>query len=505
MSGRSRPTLRSLGNDHLAATASIELPRGSGVQRSDYAQVCGKICQAQWRSDWGAAPALDHLLDAEQVDHATKILCDQTTLIADCIRAGAATVDRVYRELVRTGRPTRKAEFGERVASAIGTFVLDHGVPPGLVDQRRIAARIVAAIHSKPVLLSPAEFAARCSAPYDQQWSASGAANLAALPPSRIGLGNDMQPSLITARHRGIEHNWRLGTDRSVYDRYALYTRRANKMAPDNDPMPNEVCTSVPFDAEGRADIEVQRACECLGLARTEHRSALIAAATAASASPPAEPANPETAVTWSAWREANSSLAAEPWEPGLLEGFSQVVARSVQRHRTPRAAPGDVAAGVAGSVTHDEAGGLTLVDIRNPGVDPADAAVAQALVRKLWMGLLAWEQQTGPPIRSRDLVGLVNTALQYAVPEALRIWAVEGRSEPSTARLNATIVLIHHDRDLAARIAADSTGTSWAGIYEGAASKTAGPAWPEVYLSADELAEYLRGNASDQGWTDEY
>ena len=511
MSGRSRPTLRSLGNDHLTTTASIEFPRGSGLQRSDYAQLCGKICQAQWQPGWGATPALGHLLDAEQADHATKVLCDQTSLIADCVRAGATTVDRVYCELILTGRPTRKTEFGERVASAIGTFVLDHGVLPGPDDQRRIAARIVAAMHSKPVLLSPAEFATRCHSDYDQQWSTSGAARLAALPPSRIGLGSDVQPPLITARHRGIEHNWRLGTDRSVYDRYALYARRPNETVPENVTLPDRrptldnVTTSAPFDAEVRADIEVQRACECLGLARTEHHSALIAAATAASASPPAGLADPDTVVTWSAWREADVLLADDTWESDLVEGFMQVVASSVQRHRAPRVAPQDLAAQVADSVTHDEAGSLTLVDIRNPGVDPADAAVAQALVRKLWMGLLAWEQQTGPPIRSRDLVGLVNAALQYAVPEALRIWAVEGRSEPNTARLNATIILVHHDRDLAATIAADSTGMSWAGVYEGAASKAAGAAWAEVYLRVDELAEYLRGNASDEGWTDEH
>jgi hypothetical protein len=475
----SRPTLRTVAGAFLDEHTAGSFVRGSGLQRSDCIRLCLKFCRKYWERSIAELPRDSDPLTAPAAEHAASILAEHKSAIAGSLETATRVITRLDRLLTERGTVRRRTEYGEMVISAVGTGAVNTSVPDA-AGQLVIVGNVLAGLDASPPLLPRATFAERYVDRYEQLWAQAGADNLDAHAPSRIGLGSDERPLLVSAPYRELDHNWFLGSDRSIYDRYRLHAKRSAASR-------SVQARAAGGPAGGRTDLaelEVWRACQPYGLAHQEHRVALRSLYVAISAFDPrsnsaACPTGTDgPSRTWKDWRAGDTALSRQTWlDASMIEATSAYI-RIWRR------------SGVSGWSAAER---FSALDLR---LEQA----SEAAVRKLWMDLFRCEREQTEPARSGRLAAFVGTAFDKGVAEALARWEDpgKGRPAPDATRTTATRLLLEKNAALRAAVLADPRGRSWAEPYEQAARSAVGPAWVQTYLSVRELEEHLRLTTPD-------
>jgi len=473
----SRPTLRTVAGAFLDEHASGAFVRGSGLQRSDCVRLCLKFCRKHWDRSIARQPRDCEPLATPAVEHAASILVAHRSTIESSLEAAGTVISTLERLLAARGTLRRRTEYGEMVISAVGTAAVN-GEVPDEAARRTIVGSVLAGLDASPPLLSRETFAERYVDRYEQLWNQAGAGNLDSHAPSRIGLGSDERPLLVSAPYRELDHNWFLGSDRSIYDRYRLHAKRSAASRSVSQTTP------APAEAGDLAELEVWRACQPYGLAHSEHRVALRSLYVAISAFDPQCGAGSATAPgysrKWKDWRAGNVALSPRTWLDESMIEATRAYIRIWHRSR------------LSGRAAAERFGAL---DLR---LEQA----SEAAVRKLWMDLFRCEREQHEPARSGRLAAFVGTAFDKGVAEALARWEEPGRGRPApdATRTTATRLLLERNASLRAAALGDPSGRSWAEAYEQAARQAVGPAWIQTYLSVRELATYLQDTAATLG-----
>ena len=473
----SRPTLRTVAGAFLDEHASGAFVRGSGLQRSDCVRLCLKFCRKHWDRSIADQPRDCEPLVSQAVQHAASILVAHRSMIEGSLEAAGTVISTLERLLAERGTVRRRTEYGEMVISAVGTAAVN-GEVPDEAARRSIVGTVLAGLDASPPLLSRETFAERYVDRYEQLWTQAGAGNLDSYAPSRIGLGSDERPLLVSAPYRELDHNWFLGSDRSIYDRYRLHAKRsaASRSMPQTPP-------TAPTRTGDLAELEVWRACQPYGLAHDEHRVALRSLYVAISAFDPERGAGSAAAPsfrTWKDWRAGNVTLSRQTWLDESMIAATRAYIRIWHRSR------------LSGRTATERFGAL---DLR---LEQA----SEAAVRKLWMDLFRCEREQHEPARSGRLAAFVGTAFDKGVAEALARWEEPGRGRPApdATRTTATRLLLERNASLRAAVLGDPSGSAWADAYEQAARQAVGPAWIQTYLSVRELTMYLGDTAATLG-----
>jgi hypothetical protein len=474
----SRPTLRTVAGAFLDEHASGAFVRGSGLQRSDCIRLCLKFCRKHWDGSIADYPRDSEPLAGPAVEHASSILVSHRPTIEGSLDAAGKIILSLERLLAERRTVRRRTEYGEMVISAVGTSAVNDQVPDDAAQQA-IAGNVLAGLNASPPLLSREMFAERYVDRYEQLWAQAGAENLDAHAPSRIGLGSDERPLLVSAPYRELDHNWFLGSDRSIYDRYRLHAKRSAA----SRSMPAQTAPAAAGQSGDLAELEVWRACQPYGLAHAEHRVALRSLYVAISAFEPrcdAGSGAPGSSRKWKDWRAGNVALSGRGWLDESMIEATRAYIRIWHRSR------------LSGRAAAEHFGAL---DLR---LEQA----SEAAVRKLWMDLFRCEREQHEPARSGRLAAFVGTAFDKGVAEALARWEEPGRGRPApdATRTTATGLLLERSASLRAAVLADPRGDSWAEAYEQAARQAVGPAWTQTYLSVCELRAYLGHSAATLG-----
>jgi hypothetical protein len=471
----SRPTLRTVAGAFLDEHAGTSFVRGSGLQRSDCIRLCLKFCRKYWERSVAELPRDTDPLTAQAAEHATSILSEHKSAIEGSLETTSRIITKLDRLLTERGTIRRRTEYGEMVISAVGTRAVNTALPPDDAAQQTIVGNVLAGIEASPPLLPRETFAERYVDRYEQLWAQAGADNLDSHAPSRIGLGSDERPLLVSAPYRELDHNWFLGSDRSIYDRYRLHAKRsAASRSVHARGLTGPACRGTDL-----AELEVWRACQPYGLAHQEHQVALRSLYVAISAfDPQLESRLHSTGTdglsrTWKDWRAGDKALSRQTWLDGSMIDATRAYIRIWRRSR------------VSGWSAADR---FSALDLR---LEQA----SEAAVRKLWMDLFRCEREQTDPARSGRLAAFVGTAFDKGVAEALARWQEpgKGRPAPDTTRTTATTLLLEKNAALRAAVLADLRGSSWAEPYEQAARQAVGRAWVQTYLSVAELKEHLQ------------
>lgn len=450
--------------------------RGHGVQPSDLVRrLAGPLVEKAWAERHGRRPDLRAVLDPVDRERAQAIVTELRVLLVELAAVASETVSGVVSRARLEGHPVRPSDLGEKVLTRLCNYAVAHGTTPPASWDAAVAVELLAGLPKDR--LEPGEFAKRYAVTWDVAWTERGSASLDAFPPSRIGLGADSRPPLFAQRGRIC--NWRVGTDRSLYDRYALLWRGVSASIDPGRDVPGHLVPTPRSQDCNHAAEEIARACAPYGLAAQPHQRDLVAVCLGSF------PSDRESARDWRDYARTCREAVGPEHEVQL----SAAVASYLR------------------DWSHSE--GARLLSSRLGRLDMYVDAVGNALVRKVWMDLHRREREAVEPACTCALGRYVRTAVEKGIAEALLDWfpsgvvsanddfdvmaaggpAVEDAAvEFEARRENATVQLLLDHPDVA--LAAFERRAGWEHAYSqlSGGDLRGGPG----FLDNDELAAYV-------------
>ena len=370
--------------------------RGGGIQPSDLIRQLGVplVLARCLIADPRGLDATAPLSEADAV-----MVQDVIAAALPDLLAGAALAAVVVRDVVGRTPALRPATVGEKALIRVRTYLAVEGSLPEAPWADQVVKEL--AVDADPYLDSTA-FVAAHAATWSAAWHERGAAALKSYPPSSIGLGRDVAPPLLPD---GNGRTWLDGTDRCVYDRYALAWRgRSHRAEPRVATLGHLPATLRPApDPYLCAAEELDRASSGYGLASPHHRAVLEALSGGASTALQGK--------TGPAVRQYRASC--QTGSDSLLH-FSEAVAEYLTRWT--------------------KGGAASDLELVHGSLDNHADKIGAAVVRKVWMDLHRREREAAEDACSCLMFRYARTAVEKAVPEALAHWP-----GPDTAAPKAT------------------------------------------------------------------
>jgi len=376
------------------------------TKRSDFVEhVVVRLIRTRWAAERGKAPNPREVLDVG--DRA--ILSGLVGPLESDVRRGAEACEAVLQTVAEfadaEGVQLASQQVSERTCTRVGRALVE-GTNLGYYFEQRVAAEIVAGL-STPRAMSKDEFAAAWADTYDAAWAASGCGSTRAWPPSAIGLGLDRRPPLVPApRGRASGHNWSTGSNRPVYERYALHFKATAQGAPTT--CADASCANPrPAQIGDPAAAEVDRTCRVYGLASLEHQTLLRSVAGGLET----EPAKERGWTRWEEW--------ATPCRP---VDTSEPVDEAVS----------DAMASALAAWPRTDVGSLMVSQHSMSAILPP---LRRIVVRKFWMDAHRYERRWAEPMRRCAIARTARSSLYKLITTGYRDW-VDGRlgdPDPST------------------------------------------------------------------------
>lgn len=238
--------------------------RGVGLKLSDNIDLVGMVALSRLCPD---------LADGDAVSTQAPV-CMPIMWEADEL---ARAVCRDVR--AKTGLPVRDTVLSERIASCVGASLRATGELPDDHAVNELTTTLTQWRLDRETFLTEEEFVARAAPRQARVWLQRGAQALAEHPPSRLLLGHDERPPLVT---EGSSPRWLQGTDRSVYSRYRNYfdPRAASRVG-----RAHQHHCAWDRSARGRGqefEHSIDTSCEPYGLEHPEHARTIEVIVTAA-------------------------------------------------------------------------------------------------------------------------------------------------------------------------------------------------------------------------------
>lgn len=474
------PSVDTLFAEVLSGPDYLDLTRrGRGVKPSDLGDLACRLFNRDWRYATEGTVKRADLLPSHRVDEARTLV---KQLVPEVVE-GARLAHRVNRAVLEmaaeAGVTVTLSELSEPVLGRVGQLLCSPPArrPADLGAWVAATARAVLELRvAGDGKITPADFASRYAARVDALWAAEGTESLAADPPSRVGLGDDRRPPLLSAGQSAHGESWIVGSNRSFYGRVWLIwrgrtrARRRGSRATGHIPVVRRL---TPPGAD-LAAIEIARACRPLGLQEAAHRDILRAGF---------DGAGRKRGANRGAWAAQRSACQQHIDTAALAAGVADLRDRWLGR---PAA---EALAALYGDL-------------------PAHLEIIQsAMVRKTWMDLLRYEREHEGPACSCLAGRYFRVAVARGVPMAFHAWLGVQRSVELTDdhaphrdplddllrdRRQATFTLLQHDMTMATPIVRMSLG--WEELYQSVLDAEArhGVRIGAVYLTTAELRECL-------------
>lgn len=458
-------------------------PWTPALRQSDVTDIVAwGVVVRQWPVEAaGDAPGKKHVPTPEQAQRLRDLVgafWDDITGLCDLGERTSEAALPLVEQL--TGRSWRANDLSEKLAGLLPHAYQDAGrrLPVGDAAAALLGRLVDKVVQSPPPPLRAKGFGDEVGDRYDVRWTHAGAANLAAHPPSAIGLGPDLRPPLLPFAAGPGGGAWGLGQLRSLYDRYRLHhiaNGRSGVTEDDDERRP------LPPDPVQRVDEEIERTCSPYGLGAAEHHSLLRVLAVAGAGTRTEVAGLGVKGRTWHRWVGDLDAYVVAPAGSALDVELLDAVRDWAASWR----------AGEENRRLEEQHGNLD---------NHADQVVG-AVVRKAWMELHRREREFVRPVRRRDVRQTVNVAYSCAVWPVVRGDVRFPDPPPASAdrasyreRYRLTIELVttkvpNRLRDWHAAVVAGDDG--WVGEY--LALVAADPAGPAGLLTADELSDALR------------
>ena len=460
-----RPTLVEVSRAGLTGPAwDHRIRRGGGAKASQVALHLGaRLIVATWPVHAGSPPRPRDPLTTLQAEAAQARLDSLLPVISEALDTHLRIITLALDILADKGAPTTAAVLSEVCLVRVGRHFAARVTEP--LDEEDLARTIAERQLDRAEPMAAEEFFQRHHTAYLRLWNQEGKEAVRTYPPSRIGLGSDERPPTI-----GVpgERSWRLGTDRSVYDRYRLHFSDAATLRTHRPARRGRTIE----DPERLAQLEVWRACQGYGLARPAHRVILesLARATLDETRSLAQ-----ARQVWQRW-----CAAPRP----ILEGPAGT-------------RDDDLTAAVSAKVRLWAADQIAWSLRKTYGeLSSMDDHIVRAIVQKVWMGLSAVEREEVGVVDSTLINGWVSTALDRGVPQVLHERARVLDTPPSARRRHRACELLTERPDLARILvnpgADDLARAAASTAYEAAARERWGTGWREQALTGAEAAAYV-------------
>jgi len=374
------------------------------TKRSDFLEhVVVRLIRKQWAAERGKAPGPRKVLDVGN----QAILSDLVRPALETeVRRGAEACEAILQRVAEFADAEDvqlpSQQVSERMCTRVGRALVDEK-DLGFLFVEWIAAEVVAAV-SGPRAMPKDEFAAAWTDAYDTAWAAHGCASTRSWPPSAIGLGLDRRPPLVPGQTGS--HNWSVGSNRPVYERYALHFKATAKGEPTDCARPG-CANPVPAAQVDPAEAEVTRACHVYGLARLEHQTLLRSVAEGLEAEPTQEHG-------WLRWEEWTTPC------------------RPVDTSDRTDGAIADAMASALAAWPGTDVGSQLVGEHSMSAILPP---LRRIMVRKFWMDAHRYERSWAEPMRRCAIARTARSCLYKLIPTGYRGW-VDGRlgdPDPST------------------------------------------------------------------------
>lgn len=400
----------------------------TGVQRSELTKVARRLFRIGWQPYRADYLDLDRPVPHSRREQVDTVLAAVEPRLIEIAGLTAAVLAEVERQVRTRGLPLRCDAVSGRATSAASSHLIDGGVVDE-VTAATLAALVIARATraARPTgpdePLTPSAFAESLSDAYDACWHTVGERHLADHPPSRLLLGADRRPDLT---HRAVTPDNHLsGTDRCVFHRYHL----VKDLTPDDDPaLPRP---KVPYRSEAKrcrhpgtlrplprdvAREEVTRACAPFGLDHPGHQRALTAVHNGVVLPPAEGDSDPAAVAARASFRTVTTScllLDESTDEQTVSQAVTGLLDRTVQPSSKRRRSDDDT----------PRPDGLSLVDttVNAHTLAGQPDRVTLVLVRRTWLAMHSFEVHLAEPMCSCSLIAALRTAIQRAVPDALR------------------------------------------------------------------------------------
>lgn len=368
------------------------------TKRSDFLEhVVVRLIRKQWAAERGKAPGPRKVLDVG--DQA--ILSDLVRPALETeVRRGAEACEAILQRVAEFADAEDvqlpSQQVSERTCTRVGRALVDEK-DLGFLFVEWIAAEVVAAV-SGPRAMPKDEFAAAWTDAYDTAWAAHGCASTRSWPPSAIGLGLDRRPPLVPAPRGRASHNWSAGSNRPVYERYALHYKATAHGEPTTCTSPS--CANPrPADPVDPAAAEVHRACQVYGLARLEHQTLL---------------------------RSVSAGLATEPTQGHGWRRWEEwaTPCRPVDTTEPTDDAIADAMASALAAWQGTDVGSILVRDF---GMSEILHPLRRIVVRKFWMDAHRYERTWAEPMRRCAIARTARSSLYKLIVTGYRDW-VDGR-----------------------------------------------------------------------------
>lgn len=409
------------------------------VQRSELTKVATRLFRTVWRITNPDHIDLSVPLSRDCAARVDAVIDDIYPRLVEVAAGTAALLQRIARLAAERGALVGCDAVSGRATSAASSHLI-HG---GILDDRSLdtlAERILDKVLRATNRMTSKQFAMVYAEWYEKCWRSSGAASITTFQPRALLLGADQRPDL--EQLPGHRDNDISGTDRCVYRRYRLIASATGRSAPADDqvadldagrvvdesraqPSPKppyrsgalrcrQTETPLPPGRDLGLD-EVERACQPYGLADPGHRATLRGVHNGVHVRAPNEDPGLTAALrtAYRAFSRTCLTLTAD-LEPSVV---AQAVAGLLRYQLAPEPRP------TADTPAPTGPEGLSVIDMtvnaRTIAAQPD--AVTLILVRRSWLAALSLEQRSRETMWSCSLIACLRTALQRAVPHAVR------------------------------------------------------------------------------------